>query len=641
MEEVKIPEDLIEEIINDNCVLFIGSGLSQSCGLPSWNKLIMPLAKKVKIALPKNETTVSSDKLLKIAQKYEMNFGRRLLNEHIFKNLDTTGIKPSNSMVSLTKLPINIWVTTNMDNLLEITLHNAGIQKRLIVQDKDIPYISSDAHTLIKLHGTIDQKDSYIITRNDYDTYFKKFEGIRNLMSFLIRSKTFLFIGYSLNDPDFNQINTEIAYELQEHKRKAYAFIVNPNQGDMVELKSKNIDPIVIEIEDRRNIEKGVNNVIQSLINQCLDKQTEFEYSRRIIEKNMIFMENIYKLLHRVVTPLVSLYATGKNLVEEYQAIFLKDIERKDINRFAMEIIDEIDRAIGKIKDKNEMIDTKRVKYKDLESNLIGLKNKLESLGKGDYLQIYLFDFFKNTHSLTEELMQGNDTQNIKEIRQIERKIEMWLNSYFLKSVRRMVMEAELINNDIETLRNFVYPIKEQSLEYQTSNIIIIINEAIEPFKEMALLKGIKFKILGNIESPNVEINRSSIRRAISNIIYNAVKFSYSSSKKERKNYIRIKTKEIKDFINIEIENIGVGILPDEIDEIFEYGKVGKLSRDWNRLGIGMGLFESKRIIENHNGKIWISSNPIGIDLHEYENNLSYKPFLIVVHITLPKKQYR
>lgn len=36
----QIPKTLIDDLINDRCVVFVGAGLSQDAGLPGWSKLL-------------------------------------------------------------------------------------------------------------------------------------------------------------------------------------------------------------------------------------------------------------------------------------------------------------------------------------------------------------------------------------------------------------------------------------------------------------------------------------------------------------------------------------------------------------------------------------------------------------------------
>ena len=98
------------------------------------------------------------------------------------------------------------WVTTNYDDLDEQILREAGERFNVVVRDQDLPYVSSDATTLLKLHGDRRQPDTIVVTEQDYRTYFRRFPRVKDKLTGLLLEKTFLFVGYSVNDPDFNQL---------------------------------------------------------------------------------------------------------------------------------------------------------------------------------------------------------------------------------------------------------------------------------------------------------------------------------------------------------------------------------------------------------------------------------------------------
>ena len=65
----------------------------------------------------------------------------------------------------MAQLPIQTWITTNYDDLLEQTLTEARLRRRKVVRDQDLPYTSADQVTVFKLHGDREQPGTIVITQ--------------------------------------------------------------------------------------------------------------------------------------------------------------------------------------------------------------------------------------------------------------------------------------------------------------------------------------------------------------------------------------------------------------------------------------------------------------------------------------------
>ncbi len=113
-----------------------------------------------------------------------------------------------------------------------------------------------------------------------------------------------------------------------------------------------------------------------------------------------------------------------------------------------------------------------------------------------------------------------------------------------------------------------------------------------------------------NIELENVNpslfinINVEKMRRAITNILVNAIKFSHKNT------VINVFCTHTTDEISIHIKDHGIGI-PDRIkDSIFVSDPVIRRTGTDGEASFGLGLGIVKQIVEEHNGQIsFISSN--------------------------------
>lgn len=258
---MNIPDELVAAIARSNAVLFVGAGLSVGAGLPGWGQLIGPLADR--IGLPDNQR----GDLLKIAQYYETKRGRQALISYIREHIDTSSA-PTENHRRLVRLGIRTWLTTNFDDLLEQTLRSAGERVTKVVRDHDLPYAGAERLTLIKLHGDSSQPETIVITRQDYNTYARRFPRVKEKLSGLLVDKTFLFVGYSISDPDFNQLLDEVAFDLQQHQRMAYAVLFDADAFMIDDLRARNIQVLNIQADAQTDRSAQLGTLLDALIQQ-------------------------------------------------------------------------------------------------------------------------------------------------------------------------------------------------------------------------------------------------------------------------------------------------------------------------------------------------------------------------------------
>jgi PAS domain S-box-containing protein len=93
----------------------------------------------------------------------------------------------------------------------------------------------------------------------------------------------------------------------------------------------------------------------------------------------------------------------------------------------------------------------------------------------------------------------------------------------------------------------------------------------------------------------------SQINRVFTNLLTNALKFLDES----RPGRIRIYSRSLNDQSIYCVEDNGIGIAPEHLEEIFE---IFYQLEPEKRKGDGLGLTIVRRIIDRHNGRIWIES---------------------------------
>jgi signal transduction histidine kinase len=116
------------------------------------------------------------------------------------------------------------------------------------------------------------------------------------------------------------------------------------------------------------------------------------------------------------------------------------------------------------------------------------------------------------------------------------------------------------------------------------------------------ILKAKQVQVEMDAIFPFVHVDRVRVVQVMQNLITNAVKFMGDQPHP----VIRIGFEEVDGAQIFSIEDNGIGIAPEYHERIFEL--FNKLNPEIDGTGIGLGLV--KRIIEVHNGKIWVESVP-------------------------------
>jgi two-component system sensor histidine kinase/response regulator len=102
---------------------------------------------------------------------------------------------------------------------------------------------------------------------------------------------------------------------------------------------------------------------------------------------------------------------------------------------------------------------------------------------------------------------------------------------------------------------------------------------------------------------PVIKGDERQLTRLFFSLLENAIKFRSNSTPK-----IKITSKEDNEFWNIKVIDNGIGIEPGYNDKVFQIFRTLHPKNKYGGRGIGLSI--AKRIIERHNGRIWIESEP-------------------------------
>lgn len=219
-----------------NAAVFGGAGLSRESGYLNWKELLRNFAADIRLDIDKETDLVA------VAQYYknEMGGNRNALNQEIL-NQFTKNTKENKTLNILSELPISTYWTTNYDHLIEDTLEKRSGKKVDCKRNQESLAINKDDRDVIvyKIHGDIDEPNRAVITRDDYELFEKTHKLFTTALQADLISKTFVFIGYSFNDPNLWQILSRIRILIGENQREHFCFIKELDEKEYKKYKGK------------------------------------------------------------------------------------------------------------------------------------------------------------------------------------------------------------------------------------------------------------------------------------------------------------------------------------------------------------------------------------------------------------------
>ena len=494
---------LAEELEKGKLVVFVGAGVSKNSGLPDWKELIRDYAEY------RGKKEFTSEQYLTIPEEVFERYGSLKYYEIAEKRFSGKYI-PNSIHRELKKMNLTYIVTTNYDTLIEDEIKNLQI----VSKDEDLPHTNSN-RMLIKMHGDFKNKN-IVLKKSDYDNYEKNFPLISTLIKGLFTTNTVLFIGYSYNDTNVQQIMNWIKDILKEETRKA--FLVEFSEEDEKEEQNDgHINRIFLKLlnnnDDERLDDNKYDNKEEKFNNKYEKTLTKFLSMINIKKINVIGEESfeIYKNLNYLTEhnwkklskySEISIDKDRKKIlniglefkdIEKYEEILFKSRIKKvvrNINRNEKEIL---------IPFSEKEITPERKKQKENLEELIEIEERfLKTIHDYDY---------QNFQNLVEEYIKSNNTNKyvivygylfFKKIYEAKKIIE------------NMIEKKENLNDENEKIiwDNFILTIINTKIDYNIrKNKETLEDKYFEYFKSENELFNEIFKY-STLEAINGEMNK-------------------------------------------------------------------------------------------------------------------------------------
>lgn len=153
--------------------------------------------------------------------------------------------------------------------------------------------------------------------------------------------------------------------------------------------------------------------------------------------------------------------------------------------------------------------------------------------------------------------------------------------------------EIDRVNNIVE---EFMVLAKPKAVELEEKNIIPIIQNVVSMLMFEARKRNVKLDFAAEEEIVQIECDENRLKQVFLNFIKNGIEAMPDGGE------LHVSAKIKDGLVAISIQDTGVGIPPETLK------KIGEPFYTTKKNGNGLGLMVSFKIIESHNGKVYIES---------------------------------
>jgi signal transduction histidine kinase len=169
-----------------------------------------------------------------------------------------------------------------------------------------------------------------------------------------------------------------------------------------------------------------------------------------------------------------------------------------------------------------------------------------------------------------------------------------------MEAVNRNVQQIASLVNDIL----FVQEMDLILEKFEPVNLITLARQVANRYTEKAKSRKIELQIKQDMFLPPILGDYHSLERAFTALLDNAIKFSLEGGT------VTIHLRRKGSQVTVEIIDQGIGISPEILPHIFERFYHVDKSGDQLFEGLGLGLAITKQVIEQHKGRLEVTSNP-------------------------------
>jgi hypothetical protein len=247
--------DLVDAVVRQRAVPFVGAGLSRPMGMPLWAEALRELHTRIhNVNDPIISTLIDEGRLLEAAQA--LADSNQVLTDNFIRTKYRVQ-KLIGPILYLSRIAQGCIVTTNFDDAIEEVFRQENILLDGHMYGKEehnfFSRLVRGQRCLLKLHGDADNPRTYVLSRGQYrDAYGEPFNfqlPLPKAIRQIFISNTLVFLGCSLEQDWtrelFRTVRQQSEYEIPNH----YALLPQPEGPGAIQEKEAalldlNIQPL-------------------------------------------------------------------------------------------------------------------------------------------------------------------------------------------------------------------------------------------------------------------------------------------------------------------------------------------------------------------------------------------------------------
>ena len=151
----------------------------------------------------------------------------------------------------------------------------------------------------------------------------------------------------------------------------------------------------------------------------------------------------------------------------------------------------------------------------------------------------------------------------------------------------------EMLSNLLSTYK---YENGDYTLNLESSDILELIEDVSQELESLLKEKNVKIRIKAPEQIEKIKFDSMQIKRVLVNLLGNAITYAYKNTD------IEVSVLKEEEVIKVQIGSHSPYINPSLLKNLFE--KYVTHAAKYNKIGVGLGLYLSKQIINAHNGEI-------------------------------------